>query len=234
MKEPITHFYEKFGFDGSLIKKVICGKKYLAVVLNSGKTGVCATLLNNVNFSLSELGPIDLTSISHRVFLTAYYNALFNSKALIHSRKDIFDQIDFSSFKNIVMIGYFDSLVKKFNNSDIKLKIFDLIDYEETVDIARINDYLAFADVVVLTSTSVFNNTFHGIIENTGINTKVMMLGPSTIIHPDMFKYKNVEILFGSVFHDNDEELLKIIASGKGTKSFMHRMTKVGVFGLDW
>ncbi len=231
MKEPLEYFFSNYGFDKGRISQLVCGEKYIAVVLENGRTGVCSTLLNKVQISLSDPIDIDLNFVPHRVLLTAYYNAMFNADAVIDSQKDIFDQIDFSVFSNIVMIGYFASLVKKFKNDSINLNIFDLNDYEGTEDITKINDYLAVADVVVLTSTSVFNNTFADILDNTGSQTKVMMLGPSTILHPDMFRYRNIEVLFGSVFQDNDEELLEIIAAGKGTKSFMHRMRKVGIGG---
>lgn len=229
MKEPIEHFYNKYGVDKNIIFKIVCGEKYLAVVLKNGKTGVCSTLLNNVKVEIEGVPNIDVSNLEHRVFLTAYYNAMFNNDAVIDSQNDIFDQIDFSQYKNIVMIGFFNSLVKKFNKSGINVNIFDLNDFEGTEDINKINDFLAVADVVVLTSTSVFNNTFLGILENVGAKAMIMMLGPSTIMHKDMFKYNNLDFLFGSIFHENDEELQEIIASGGGTRSFMHRMKKVGI-----
>jgi hypothetical protein len=42
-----------------------------------------------------------------------------------------------------------------------------------------------------------------------------------------MFKYRNIHTIFGSVFKNNDVQLLDIIRDGGGTKRFLHLMKKV-------
>ena len=42
-----------------------------------------------------------------------------------------------------------------------------------------------------------------------------------------MFNYRNIKLLFGSVFEPNDVNTLKIIQQGGGTKQFLPFMNKV-------
>jgi len=216
------------GINTSLINEIICGEKYVAVLLNNGNIGVCSTLKTKIDITINDLNNFDVSSTSHRVIAIAYFNALLNYEREYKKHIDIFNEIDFNEFKNIVMIGFFGSLTEKFKNAAINLSIFDLkSDNEAIIDIKKQKQFLANANVVILTSTSVFNNTFIDIVNSTPKNCKIYTLGPSTILDPDMFKYNNVHTIFGSIFKKNDTELLDIIRNGGGTKTFLHLMKKV-------
>ena len=228
MQEPISYFYNKLGIDLKQIKEIVCGEKYVAVLLRNGNIGVCATLFQKVDVKINELEKIDINLIPHRIVANAYFNALLNYDRQYDKQIDIFDEIDFEKFRNIVMIGFFGSLTEKFKKASINLSIFDLESQSsEIIDINKQKEFLAKSEVVILSSTTVFNNTFLEIINSTSENCRIFTLGPSTILHPDMFKYKNIHTIFGSVFKNNDRELLDIIRNDGGTKSFLHIMKKV-------
>ncbi len=228
LQEPIAHFYNKFGINTEQIKEIVCGEKYVAVLLKNGNIGVCATLHNKINVTIEDLENFDITSIPHRVIAVAYFNALFNYDRQYKKQIDIFNEIDFKKYRNIVMIGFFGSLTEKFKKASINLSIFDLKNNNhDLIDIKGQKQFLAVADVVILTSTSVLNNTFLDLINSTSENCRIFTLGPSTILRADMFKYKNIHTIFGSVFEKNDLELLEIIRNDGGTKRFLHLMKKV-------
>ncbi|MCF8297261.1 MAG: DUF364 domain-containing protein [Saprospiraceae bacterium] len=228
MQEPIAHFYNKFGIETQQISEIVCGEKYVGVKLINGNIGVCATLFNEVNISIEELENFDINSIPHRIVANAYFNALLNYEREYEKQIDIFDEIDFQKYKNIVMVGFFGSLTEKFKKASINLSIFDLESQSsEVIDIKKQKEFLSKADVVILTSTTVFNNTFLDIVNSTSGNCKIFTLGPSTILHPDMFKYKNIHTIFGSIFGKDEKELFEIIRNDGGTKSFLHIMRKV-------
>ncbi len=229
MQETLIHFYNQFGIDTKQIKEIVCGEKYVGVLLKNGNIGVCATLFNKANLSIKEFENFDINSIPHRIVANAYFNALLNYDRIYEKQIDIFDEIDFEKYQNIVMIGFFGSLTEKFKKASINLSIFDLENKSsELIDITKQKKFLAKADVVILTSTTVFNNTFLDIVNSTSENCRIFTLGPSTILHPDMFKYKNIHTIFGSIFDkENNEELFEIIKSDGGTKSFLHLMRKV-------
>lgn len=228
MKEPITYFFEKYGVDLKSIKDIVCGEKYVAVLLKNGRIGVCATLNQYVNVDVRELRFPDLTKISHRIVLNAYFNAVYNYQNTYNHKLDIFDKIDFKQYKNIVMVGFFRSLVDKFEKENLNLTIFDKMEQDQKLtDMSQQLSEISKADALILSSTTVFNNTFLELTMATNDQCDVYTLGPSTILDKEMFRYKNVKFLFGSVFEPNDVNTLKIIQQGGGTKQFLPFMDKV-------
>ncbi|NOQ28442.1 MAG: hypothetical protein GQ564_24015 [Bacteroidales bacterium] len=228
MQEPIEHFFEEYGIDLQSINQIVCGEKYVAVLLKNDQVGVCATLDNYVNVDIKDLRFPDLKNLQHRIVLNAYYNASFNYNNQYDSTIDIFDKIDFKKYKKIVMIGFFQSLVKKFETEKINLKIFDkAVQDDKLTDMSKQLSEIAKADALILSSTSVFNNTFLDIINATKDNCDIYTLGPSTILNEEMFQYRNIKFLFGSIFEHNDVNTIKIIEHGGGTKQFLPFMNKV-------
>jgi hypothetical protein len=53
--EPLTHYVQKHGVDIANIDKIVCGRKYSAVLLKSGNIGVCANLDNHVDIETAHL-----------------------------------------------------------------------------------------------------------------------------------------------------------------------------------
>ena len=228
MQEPIEYFFEKYGIDLKSINQIICGKKYVAVLLKNGKVGVCATLDNYVNIDVRDLKIPDIKNIQHRIVINAYYNAVFNYQNEYDTTSDIFDKIDFKKYNKIVMIGFFQSLVKKFENENINLTIFDkAVQNDKLTDMSQQLEEISKADALILSSTSVFNNTFMDLVNATKDTCDIYTLGPSTILNKEMFQYRNIKLLFGSIFEENDVNTLKIIQQGGGTKQFLPFMDKV-------
>jgi uncharacterized protein (DUF4213/DUF364 family) len=228
MQEPLKYFFEKYGIDIQNIQDIVCGDKYVAVVLKSGNLGVCATLNNYVNVDIKDLRFPDLKNIQHRIVLNAYFNADYNYNNQYDTTIDIFNKIDFKKYNKIVMIGFFRSLVEKFENEKINLKIFDkAIEDDKLTNMTEQLAEIAKADALILSSTSVFNNTFLDLINATNDNCDIYTLGPSTILNKEMFQYRNIKLLFGSIFTPNDVNTLKIIQNGGGTKQFLPFMDKV-------
>ena len=228
MQEPLSHFYNKFGFNPAVIKHLVCGDLYVGLMLDNGNVGVCSTLRRKVSMDIQDLNPIDLENVSHRIVLTAYFNALLNYGNDFSGVSDIFDEINFSQYNSIVMVGYFQSLLKKFQDENIDLTVFDNLVHEpEISDSGKQKAAIQKAEAVILTGTSIFNNTFSDILSWNTTGCDIFVLGPSTILHPDMFKYGTIKILFGALFEKNDMNPLRIIRQGKGTRDFLPYMKKV-------
>jgi len=228
MKEPIEYFFEKYGIDLKSINQIICGEKYIAVLLKNGQVGVCATLNNYVNIEARDLQFADVKNVQHRIVLNAYFNAVFNYQNEYDTTSDIFDKIDFKKYNKIVMTGFFRSLVKKFERENIDLIIFDKAEEDEKLtDMSKQLTEVAKADALILSSTSVFNNTFMDLVSATKDSCDIYTLGPSTILNQEMFQYRNIKYLFGSIFEANDVNTLKIVQHGGGTKQFLPFMDKV-------
>lgn len=206
--------------------KLMYGAKYVAAIDENGNIGVSATL--GVGVDSVNLTSLNFDKVNDRIIANALVNTIVNYNADMNGNGDIFGVINFDRYRSIVMIGYFGSLVKKFENKNITVNAFDLDQLEMPVlPIEQQADYLQKSDCVIVTSTSIANGTFLGILNNTPLSSDIYLLGPSTPMDDSFFQYPQVKGLFGSVFRPNDKETLDIILSGGGTRQFIQNMQKV-------
>ncbi|MGM0463141.1 MAG: Rossmann-like domain-containing protein [Bacteroidota bacterium] len=235
MEEPLKHFYSLLGFDRKKIREWAIGEKYLAVMNTGGNIGVCATLGTVMDDGLFRHGDPDISNPCHRIILNAYFNSICNYENIYDERRDIFDSIDFSQHRRIVMIGYFESLYRKFSEKNIALEVFDIQKESHILsDISVMERSLAGADSIILTGTTIFNNTFNDIISIAPAGCNIFLLGPSNILSAEMFRYRGIKVVFGSVFERNDSRVLEKIAEGSGTRGFLPYLHKVYIINKDY
>ncbi len=226
-QEPLSFFYNKYGVNLKEIDKIITGRKNTAIMLKNGNIGVCANFGYEISTNKNEIKKPELNNIKHRVLLNAYYNAKLNYDNIYQERTDILDLIDFKKYKNIVMIGFFIPIVKKFKDQNISLSIFDLLENsKELMPLNKRDEFVSNADTIILTSTTIFNKTFIDLI-NKSNKADIFMLGPSSIMHSDIFAYKNIKMIFGTVFNKYDNKVLDLIERGEGTRKFLKLGKKV-------
>ncbi len=228
--EPITFLYNKYNFKPATIKKIVFGKSYVAVMLMNGNIGLSANLYDIKNVNINELQKPNFTNSGHRNILSAYYNAVFNNKKEYSLKSDIFNLIDFKKYPNLVMIGFSEPIYKKLIAINIKPFVFDYSsDNKVVISQTKQAKYLKKADSVLLTSTSVLNNTFFDIVKNTKIECDIFMFGPSTFMSKDFFRYKNIKGLFGTVFNSGDNDVIKLIEEGQGNRYLKKKGKKVAL-----
>jgi len=228
--DPLLHFHDLFGFDKGLIQRLSAGEKYVGVMLKTGEIGVCSTLNTHVEKGDLEVEYPDMGRPAQRILYNAYLNARLNYNIAYEDDKDIFKHIDFSVREKVVMIGFFRPLVKKFRESGFDLTIFDFLEQDEVLTpLKEMNSFLATARTVILTSTSISNGTMNNVLAHTSPSCDVFLLGPSSILHPDMRRYPNIRKVYGAVFEPYDHHILDIISQGHGTRSFLKYGKKVNI-----
>ncbi|MFO8129979.1 MAG: DUF364 domain-containing protein [Bacteroidales bacterium] len=227
-KDPLKFLLSKNAFDVHRIRQIVTGRKYTAVLSDEHTIGVCANFGAPVNTDKHHYSSIDPNTLSHRILLNAYFNSILNHVApCFRDNGDIFDSIDFKHYEKIVMIGYFRPVAKKFKEKDIPLSIFDRRVCEEILTpYGHKEKHLKQADAVILTATSIFNGTFPEIIHTTKPACDIFVLGPSAIMSVELFQYNNIHAIFGATFRPGDQSVLKAIANGGGTRSFLRYGTK--------
>jgi len=226
ISDPIIYFYHKFGFDPSSIKELVHGAKYVGILLQNGQIGVCVTIGRQLSGEIHK--EINLNNIEHRIILNAYFNAKLNYSIEYKGEMDICEAVDFKQFQNIVMVGNFKSIVKRFKQSDIPFTVFDKEEDDlPFTPMKKQLDYIKKADAIILTGTSIYNATFEELLRNSNTNCNIFLLGPSCILHPDIKVFRNVKGVFGSVFERNDNRVLETIKLGFGTKHFSQFSRKV-------
>jgi uncharacterized protein (DUF4213/DUF364 family) len=230
INEPLRHFVEKHGVDLSTVEKIVCGRKYSGVLLKNGNIGVCANLLNEVKVEKADLSTPDLDRIDHRIILNAYFNATLNYINHYEESADIFDGIDFTNYEKIVMVGLFRPILEKFKMNNIKIHVFDLIKTSgELAPIKNEMEYVKKADAIILSATSIANGTFMEIVTHSRESCDIFPLGPSSILSKEMFEYRNIKSIFGSIFKSHDENVLNTIKNGYGTRAFLKFGRKVSL-----
>lgn len=230
MGDPLHHFLSGLGYDQHLIHRQVAGDKYIGIMLSNGQIGVCSTLNRQVAETDLHFTWPDLTIPAHRMHYNAYINAMLNYEAKPEADKDIFEHIDFTVRKKNVMVGYFRPVVRKFMEAGIAISVFDLLEEDEfLIPLDRMNEFLSSAGTLILTSTSVANGSFVQVLRETPDSCDVFLLGPSSILHPDMKKYRNIKKIYGALFELYDHRILDIIAEGNGTQTFLKFGKKVNI-----
>lgn len=234
MKEPIEYFFKKKGFDRKHISKWVIGEKYVGLMNSDGHIGVCATLGTEMNDGLFLSDEPDISDPVHRIILNAWFNSIYNYMQSYDHVTDIFDGIDFRTRGKIVMVGFFESLYEKFVRESIDLEVFD-IQKESPVltDIKGFDKAVSHCDTLILTGTTIFNRSFTDVLSKTNESCSVFLLGPSNILSPEMFEYRNIKVVFGSVFKKNDTRVFNKIKEGRGTRGFLEYLDKVYISNED-
>ena len=164
-----------------------------------------------------------------RSMALALINAL-NFKNAFGLPQDDDNKIMFAQFKikkgcRLAMVGYFPPFVKKFEEMEVALEILD-----SSRGLGRKKDFYTklqnWAQVLLITSTSILNNSTEEILANAGKDLKTIMLGPSTPMVADLFEFLPVHMLAGTVPVDRDNTL-KAIRHGMGTPVLHKHSRKV-------
>ncbi|MEN6321137.1 MAG: DUF364 domain-containing protein [Syntrophaceae bacterium] len=130
---------------------------------------------------------------------------------------------DMGKGKNISVIGHFpylDALARDAKNLWIIERQPRPGDFPEE----KGNDFLPQSDIVVISSTTLINNTLPGILELCRKGSVKMLLGPTTPLSDVLFEY-GIDILAGSVV-TNKDVVLRSVSEGA---SFMQLKKKGGV-----
>jgi len=130
---------------------------------------------------------------------------------------------DMGKGKNISVIGHFpflENIAREARNLWIIEKQPRPGDYPEE----KGNDLLPQSDIVVISSTTLINNTFSGILALCRKGSVKMLLGPTTPLSEVLFEY-GVDILSGAIVTEKNA-VLRSISEGAG---FMHVKKNGGI-----
>jgi uncharacterized protein (DUF4213/DUF364 family) len=215
------------------VEIVSIGLGYTAVTTSDGGMGLaytyfkdktsCVLLNKAVDYEgkpASELLEIIKSDNTiERSMALALINALNYDQAskLPEDKKNqiLFDEFNIGAGTRVAMVGFFGPLVDILNQRNAKLEILD-----ESRKLGQEDEFFKkienWADVLLLTSTSVLNNTSEKILGHAHPNIKTVMLGPSTPMVGEVFEHLPVHMLAGTVPIDKDN-ILKAIRHGMGT-----------------
>ncbi len=219
------HFYEK-----AQQTKVAClsiGMSYTAVVTDDGGIGIAYTYSSdnpccamNRDYrdyegerAVELLGKIKSPVPLHRSAGVALINAL-NYHDACRLPEDSTDRVWMDSFgigseTRVAMVGFFRPLMRLFQDRGALVEVLD--DFQGLGDQGSFYRKLeGWAEVLLLTSTSILNNSTEEVLRHLAPGAKVIMLGPTTPMVPEAFSHLPVDVLAGTVPVDR-EAVLKAV-----------------------
>jgi len=214
--------------------ELLClGLGYTAVTLSDGGIGLsythfedkksCMLLNRHIDYeeqpALQLLEKIKSDHAVERSMALALVNALNYTDALGYpeDRKNqiMFDQFNIGEGTRAAMVGFIGPLVDFLKQKNASVEVLD-----RSRGMGQKEDFYAklgsWADVLLLTSTSILNNTTEEILQNVHPKVKTVMLGPSTPMVAAAFDHLPVHMLAGTVPIDT-ANVLKAIRHGMGT-----------------
>jgi uncharacterized protein (DUF4213/DUF364 family) len=126
---------------------------------------------------------------------------------------------------NVAMVGHIRPLEKIFLERQSQVEVIDTFNQIGSED----SFYLkvkSWADILIITSSSILNNSLNFILKQASDNIKIAILGPGTPMVSDSFKDYPVYYLGGTVPVEKND-VLRLIRHGMGTRLIHKHSRKV-------
>jgi uncharacterized protein (DUF4213/DUF364 family) len=126
----------------------------------------------------------------------------------------LIDRFDILGGRRVAMVGYFPPLVRMLEEKRVPLSVIDNARGIGNKEIFY-RDLSDWAEVLILTATSITNRTMEEILDNTGAGVRTVVLGPTTPMLPEAFDRLPVHMLAGSAITE-PRNALKAVRHGHG------------------
>ena len=230
------------------IDLVSIGLGYSAVQTSDGGMGVSYTYYENRHTLAASGQYIDYEGLKASVLLQeiesddplkrslalALINALNYEFALglaeDRSNSMLTEQLHIKKGTAVAMVGHIKPLEEKFTKMGIVTEIID-----HFKGMGNEESFFAFlrdrADALLITSTTLLNDTTEHILSHVRKDTRCAMLGPGTPMTKKPFSHLPLHLLAGTVPVDKNQ-VLKMIRHGMGTR-MIHKYSKKVLMQLD-
>ena len=233
LDDRLFHLFEKPAA-GVAVETLCLGLGYTALATSDGGTGIaytyldaktsCGVVKNYRDFEGQSA--IELLAYLHsadpleRTMALALVNALNHRAALAlpedPKNRSLFDSLGIGSGTRVAMVGLFGPLMRIFKERGAVVEVVDL--HRRLGQPAEFLPRLrAWAEVLILTATSILNAIAEEILAAVGDGVKTVLLGPSTPLVAEAFAHLPVHFLAGTVPVDR-EAVFKAVRHGAGTR----------------
>jgi uncharacterized protein (DUF4213/DUF364 family) len=245
----VTEQIEKLALESvgeAVVKDIRLGRRYCAVMLDSGATGVAYSFLSR---SVHGPGPTPQQIMAlvgkgasraiewfrsdnpiYSAIALATANALFSAQPRHYLPGDILDHIDLGPADTVTMVGHFAPLLPA-----VKERVKDIKVFEQKPDpgagilpASEAPHWISRSHVVLMTATAIINGTIDHLLEFCTPCREVVILGPSTPMIPEAFYHSPVTILSGILVIDG-AGVLDTVSQGGGTRRLRPYSKKVNL-----
>jgi uncharacterized protein (DUF4213/DUF364 family) len=231
LNHEILSFFQKEA-EQSTVDEIYLGLGYSAVTLSDGRCGLCCTFSGDstkctVNKNREDyekqkasllLENIQSENLLDRTMAIALVNALNANFASTcpDDPKTLEEDLQLKEGSKVAMVGYFEPIVRQLAKNHIEVVAYDI-----GKKIGSEKEFYCWAkshaEALILTATSVITNSTESVFEHMeGKTLPTVLLGPSTIMRPEIYKGLPLSMLGGTVPVDIPNTL-KAIRNGRGT-----------------
>lgn len=239
---------------------VSIGLYLTAVRLSDGSAGVATTIhdtekiCRKENRRFGEFSPLQIqrrkvadmfaeTKSNHIMesLRLATLNALSSgwissSNHKLYRHTDPIDLLDLNGRRNIVIVGAFQSYIRKIMSTRNTLHVLELekealAPEQQHLYVPAADAHLVIpkADIVILTGMTLVNNTMDGLLELITDRQQVVVTGPSSSIVPDVLFAHKVDIIGATLVTDAGKLLDLASEAGAGYHLFHYCADKVSI-----
>jgi len=137
--------------------------------------------------------------------------------------KDAFDLLNFSSAKRVALVGAFGPYIRRLARMNVELSVLEnnprsladeAVRYFCPAEQASI--VLPRSDVVILTGSTLVNQTIDELLSLVPRNGQVAVVGPTASLHPQPFFRRGVSVMGGVKVTEADNALRALAEAGSG------------------
>ena len=213
---------------------MVFGLGYIAVEIEGPRVGLSANIADTSmagcsvfpragtlrGLSVGEaLGFFSQNDLLSRSFALATLNAL-KAHEPDHDDTDVFDHVSVEGSDSVVMVGYIEPIAAMLQRKGARVAVFEHRALNATVIKPEQDMGMAIkdADIIILTATTIINNTLRDILARPTTARDVILMGPSTPMIPEAFAATPITHLAGSLVIDR-EKAFQIVMEGGGTQA---------------
>jgi uncharacterized protein (DUF4213/DUF364 family) len=184
-------------------------------------------------FSVSEPGSF-IKTLQLAVLNALSAELMPDSSYKVIENLDPIELVDLTEQKQVCLVGAFLSYIKKIDESNSVLKIVELNENavpdeyrQHFVPASLSGETVSQSDVVIITGSSLANNTLDQLLSIIPARTKVILVGPTSGLLPDVLFARGVNILGATRITDADKMLDIVAEGGSGFHLFKSCATKI-------
>ncbi len=143
-----------------------------------------------------------------------------NGKYHIVKHKDTLEVLDIGSLSKVTVVGAFHSYIKKLAETGCILKVLELNEDALSdehkhffVPVHQAESILSESDIVIITGSTLVNETLDDLLGMIKNNAQIAVIGPSSSLFPDVLFDRGVTIIGATVISDK-ETMFRIISEG--------------------
>lgn len=209
------------GYTGVLLEGDACG---LAYTFRDELSDCCGTLPEAGSLIGMRGADIILWASSKNLLKAAVgmaaVNAVLNTPQTVGDTGNVMSALDIRPDSTLGTVGDFRPILTGARSKTDRIYVFeqDVTDDGALYDSSTIPEHLPKCDVVVITASSIVNQTIDAVLSHCQNARQVCVIGPSTPLCPQVFRPYNVQLLAGSVVTD-PQRILEVVSQGGGAMS---------------